>query len=92
MSNFMKFWNAYPKRWNQTNAKRAWGDLGLEKKPEEVEKILASIIEFKKSPQWKKITPEGVRGQFIPLPANFLRDERWKDDLEIDIEEDKPRW
>lgn len=87
MSNFARFWRAYPKRWKIKDARKIWEEQGIEKDEALVERILASITEFRKSDQWKK---EG--GVFIPLPANFLRDERWEDELKIDIEEDTKRW
>lgn len=87
MSNFDIFWEAYPKKRNKPDSRKAWVQLGLEKKSDVVDKIIKAIKEFKTHRDWQR---DG--GQFIPYPASFLRGERWEDVMDIDIEGDEQRW
>lgn len=69
---FWKFWQAYPKQWNQPAAYEEWVKLN----PDDglVETILAAIETWKNHPQWRK-----DNGQFIPTPVNWLAGRRWQD-------------
>lgn len=66
-----KFWSAYPVKHAKKDARKAWAQL----RPSAalVDRIVAHLLLRVKSRQWR----EG----FIPLPATFLRGERWEDEL-----------
>ena len=71
---FESFWDAYPRRQAKKDARKAWDQL----KPDTalVEKMLDALELQVKSKQWR----EG----FIPLPATWIRGERWEDELSED--------
>ncbi len=76
---FNEFWQAYPKKQAKRDAQKAWEKIAL---TEQIfEKILEAIESAKATEVWQK-----QKGQFIPLPASWLRGERWKDEL-IDLDE-----
>lgn len=87
MNNFDIFWAAFPKRKNKPDARKAWGQLKLEKDEETVNKIIQAIKSFKAHKDWQR---DG--GQFIPYPASFIRGERWEDEMDVDLGEEAPRW
>lgn len=67
---FLQFWDKYPRRQAMKPAWRAW-----EKLHPPIESVLETLDKAKKHPSW-------CRGkQFIPLPASWLNDERWDDEL-----------
>jgi hypothetical protein len=70
---FARFWHAYPKRKAKKEACKAWGQL----KPttELVEQMLQALDWQRHQPEWMK-----SGGQFVPLPATWLRGERWTDE------------
>lgn len=69
---FEQFWSAYPRREAKKDARRAWhqvdGDAHLVA-------ILAALRWQCASEQWTK-----AGGQYVPLPASYLRGERWEDE------------
>ena len=71
---FDRFWFAYPKHQSKPQALKAFMKLN----PDEdlMQQILNAIEIQKQSDQWTK---EG--GQFIPLPATWLNNKRWEDDI-----------
>lgn len=79
---FNKFWEAYPKHISKVNALRVWNKL----KPDLdlTNKIIDSVERFKKTFSWNK-----NNGQFIPYPTSFLINERWNDEIEVNIQPDK---
>lgn len=68
---FARFWEVYPRRQARKDALKAWHQLD----PDDVlvERIIDHILLRVKSRQW--------RDGFIPLPATFIRGERWEDEL-----------
>jgi hypothetical protein len=80
LERFNKFWINYPKKRNKGSAKKVW----LRIKPDEnlLKKMLAKIMEAKKSRDWRK-----DNGQFIPYPSSWLSGECWDDEF---ISHDKP--
>ena len=70
-SDFVLFWNSYPKKTGKEAALKAWnkmkfrGDIGH---------ILFAVKQQTASDQWKKDD-----GQFIPNPATWLNQGRWDD-------------
>ena len=69
---FDEFWTAYPKKVGKDAAAKAFG----KRKPnrELVQAMVQAIRGQKHSDAWKK-----QDGQFIPNPAKWLNDGRWKD-------------
>jgi len=70
---FDVFWRAYPRREGKKDAQKAWSQL----RPDEntMRAILAAL-------DWQRTLPGWLKddGQFIPLPATYLRGERWTDE------------
>ena len=79
--NFDTFWSAYPKRKKKADARKAWSKLNPT--PALQDAILVSIRNQKRSKQWTK-----EDGDFIPLPASWLRGECWLDEIEVEIIDD----
>ena len=70
---FNEFWKFYPKKQGKKDALSAFASLDPD---DELFKIILTNIEgLKRTKQWI-----GDNGQFIPLPANYIRDERWRDE------------
>jgi hypothetical protein len=72
---FADFWTAYPKRKAKADAEKAWRSLN----PDDALRatILAAVAVQSKNPEWRKGDPPG---QFVPLPATWLRGRRWQDE------------
>lgn len=69
-ANFELFWEAYPRKEGKKDAHTAFTHV---KAPIEV--LLSAIEKQKTTQQWKS-----DKGRFIPLPATWLRGERWNDE------------
>ena len=69
---FSRFWSAYPKKVGKDAAQKAFD----KRKPDEqlLQEMLASIEKQLSSLEWTK-----DNGQFIPNPATWLNQGRWKD-------------
>jgi len=76
MSDFARFWNAYPKRVARKKAELAWQKL--QPSPALVEQILAALA-------WQVTQESWLRddGQYIPYPASWLNGERWLDERRV---------
>lgn len=70
---FDQFWSAYPRKTARGAAERAWK---AHKCGALITEILAAIKLQSESRDWKK---DG--GQFIPHPATWLNQHRWKDEV-----------
>jgi len=68
---FEQFWAAYPKKVARFDAERVFVEFHAKDRMPE---ILAALEWQVKSADWKK-----EQGQYIPTPANYLRDGRWND-------------
>ena len=73
-SNFLIFWNAYPRKKNKGSAERAFKKINPDKSF--LNEILSKLEEAKKSHDWQK---DG--GQFIPYPATWLNARGWEDEI-----------
>lgn len=71
---FERFWEIYPKKIAEQEAVVEWNKLKADE--ELVEVILAAIARAKQSKQWME-----ENGRFIPYPANWLKQQRWKDEI-----------
>ena len=78
MNDFELFWQAYPKKKAKRDAFKAWQQTeGERPSTDELLKIVRMTC---KTEEWMK-----AGGQFIPLPATYLRGWRWEDELEVKI-------
>jgi hypothetical protein len=71
---FAEFWDAYPKRQKKAAAKKAWAKLAPG--PKLRARIIDAIYGWTQTDDW---TREG--GRFVPMPAKWLREKRWTDEL-----------
>lgn len=69
---FLRFWDAYPKKLGKGAAFKAWKKV----KPNKItlDIMLQAISVQRRSEQWLK-----DRGQYIPHPATWLNQTRWED-------------
>jgi hypothetical protein len=72
-SAFETFWKAYPKKEAKKDAQSAFAKLNPN--PELMVVILAAIATKSASFDWTK-----ENGKYVPLPASWLRAERWTDE------------
>lgn len=72
---FKGFWKVYPKKQSKKDAEKAFKAIpGLNEAL--LEKIVAAVKAASLSEQWAK-----DRGMFIPLPATYIRGQKWEDEL-----------
>lgn len=73
---FAQFWDAYPKKRAKEVAQRAWE----KRRPnsELLTVILRALERQRLSPDWQKDS-----GRYIPLPATWLNQARWTDEVEV---------
>ena len=71
MTDFDRFWEAYPKKVGKEAARRAF-----EKVKEPVDLLINAIEKQRQSEQWMK-----EDGRFIPNPATWLNQGRWEDEV-----------
>ena len=82
-SDFLQFYNAYPKRIGREPAWKAWQKLNGTRP--DLSALIAKIDEMKKTEGWIK-----DNGQFIPHPATWLNQKRWEDEgVKLEV---KPSW
>lgn len=79
---FLEFWNLYPKKVGKDAAWKAW-------KNNECEMLIIDLLKSQlerqiNSEQWQK-----DNGQFIPHPATYINQGRWKDEVEV---KEKSKW
>ncbi len=70
---FAKFWETYPKKVGKDAAVSAW--KRKVKAPETIGAVLTAVDQQKRSDEWKK-----EEGKFVPNPATWLNQGRWKDE------------
>lgn len=70
---FDKLWDIYPKHQNKADAKKAFAKA-IEKVS--LERMMDAVNAQKSSDQWQK-----NNGQFVPMLATWLRNERWADEV-----------
>lgn len=75
---FEIFWEAYPKKIAPAKAERAWNRLAPTDELQAA--IMAGLQRAKASPKWRERGSNGEKGAFIPSPARFLTEHRWRDD------------
>lgn len=72
---FARFWAVYPKKVGKKDAQRAFGKVNVD-----VQILLDAVERHKKSNQWCK---DG--GQYIPNPSTWLNQERWTDEMDMNM-------
>jgi len=72
---FTEFWKHYPKRKAKAVAEKAFNKIA-EPRPG-IDVLIAAIRVQKATVDWKK-----DNGQFIPLPATWLNQRRWEDEID----------
>jgi hypothetical protein len=75
---FGEWWKNYPRRQAKLDAMRAW--LQTEQLHTPLTEMIATLDAQKKTLDWLR---DG--GQYIPLPASYLRAGRFMDDVAIDM-------
>lgn len=75
---FEVFYAAYPKHEAKKDAQSAFAKLNPS--PELLDKMLAAIASKKQTTDWMK-----EKGKFVPLPATWIRAERWNDEAPPDL-------
>ena len=72
--NFDVFWNLYPKKVGKDAAYKSW-----QKTKANIDDVIQAIQWQKQSEQWKR-----ENGKYIPNPATYLNQGRWKDEQPIE--------
>ncbi len=74
-----RFYSAYPKKEGRGNALKSWEKITKGMTPDELEvftqKVVTSILAQKKS-RW-----DASERKFIPMPATWLNQSRWDDEI-----------
>jgi hypothetical protein len=71
---FDRFWEAYPRKVNKKQARKAWDKLNPDKTL--IEKIINAVKKAKHSQEW-----QADCGKYIPHPSTYLNNARWEDEL-----------
>lgn len=74
LDSFQDFWNAYPRKEGKGKCEEWW--KRNKPPPPLLAQMLATIEKWKGSSKWKE---EG--GKYIPMPATWLHQKRWEDEL-----------
>jgi hypothetical protein len=83
MDDFDLFWSHYPKKKAKGDARKAWHQTeGIRPR---IEVLIAAVERGKSSIDWHKCDREGNAGAYIPLPASYLRQERWDDEYKVSL-------
>lgn len=74
---FDEFWAAYPRKEKRKEAERAWDELNPD--PTLAERIIKNVQRRSQTFDWQK---ESCK--YVPLAENYLRDQRWEDEIKAD--------
>lgn len=88
MTTFDEFWAIYPRHDAKKDARKAWDRLNPD--PALQQQIADALAWQTVSEQWTKDD-----GQYVPMPATYLRGERWTDERrtsERRIEQRRQTW
>lgn len=80
---FNKFWDMYPRKVQRPLAWNAWQCLDVDSTLYDA--IYRAVEKYKKTKQWQD-------KNYIPYPATFLQDERWKDEIVEDADSGGNVW
>lgn len=83
---FGRFWKAYPKKQGQVEARLAWMRMRFDVQ------LYTEIVEAVQRFRAVRRDWQTAAGRYVPMPANFLMNERWKDEVaaEQPVDFDKP--
>ena len=73
LKTFEIFWDKYPKKTAYKEAQKAW----LIERPE-IDEVLNALEWQFSSDEWRQ-----ENGRFIPKPARYVEEQRWKDALTV---------
>ena len=71
MTDFERFWQAYPKKVGKGEAQKAWKKNGHPG----IDQIIAVVARARQTSKWLE-----DNGRFIPNPATWLNQKRWDDE------------
>lgn len=71
---WVRFWNAFPKRQSKKEARKAWAKLNPN--PHQVDEIMFALAWQVPFHRW-----DGHHFDYCPLPASYLNQERWTDEM-----------
>lgn len=74
---FERFWKAYPKKTGKGKARESFAKYNPD--DELTEKMISAVEAAKRTRQWQR-----DNGQYIPMPATWLNQQRWEDEPEED--------
>lgn len=72
---FAAFWDAYPRHESKKDAYKAWCQLQPDERVKE--HIHVALLWQKEQRHWQ----QGI--EYVPLPATYLRGERWTDERRV---------
>lgn len=75
---FDAFYAAYPRKVARVAALRSWRNKKVSE--DTFKTIMKALDAHKESAQWRK-----NGGQFIPHPATWINQERWNDELKVEV-------
>jgi hypothetical protein len=76
MEDFDLFWANYPRKQKKWDARKAWAQTANDRP--DMKTLIEAILKQCQTQQWMK-----DNGQYIPLPATWLRAGQWEDEVEI---------
>jgi hypothetical protein len=82
---FNEFWVAYPRKDGKADAIKAWSQAKVDDLTRT--RILTDLRSRTRSAEWTK-----SGGQFVPMPATYLRGRRWEDEGTVTAAVDRQRW
>src|SRR5690606_22443787 len=80
---FDAFWSVYPRREGKADARKAWRKINPNS---DMMETIGNALRAQMENNWR-----GRSKQFIPLPATWLRGERWEDDINRYQGSDQPQ-
>ena len=80
---FERFWEAYPRKVGKAAAEKSFAKC-VGKDRETQQAILDQML---KALEWQKRTDQWQEAEFIPHPATWLNQQRWKDEPVLSTEE-----
>lgn len=83
LAGFNKFWDMYPRKVQRPLAWNAWQCLDVDSSLYDA--IYQAVEKYKRTKQWQD-------KNYIPYPATFLQDERWKDEIVEDTDSGGNVW
>ena len=82
-TSFNKFWDMYPRKVQRPLAWNAWQCLDVDSSLYEA--VYQAVEKYKRTKQWQD-------KNYIPYPATFLQDERWRDEIVEDTDSGGNVW